>query len=72
MTLQCPEEREVNVSEQGLREAWQEPAYSDLFDSRAHYSLERLRRVYESFEEFGLLLDHKDQIQGREHVVSFC
>ena len=56
------------MGEQDLREAWQEPAYSDLFDSRAHYSLERLRRVYESFEEFGLLLDHKDQIQGREHV----
>ena len=67
MTLQCPEEREVNVSEQGLREAWQDPVHVDFFDAGAHFSL-ALRRVYESFEEFGLLLDHKDQIQGREHV----
>jgi hypothetical protein len=56
------------VCDKNVIEVWQEPAHSDLFDLRAHYSLERLGRVYESFEEFGLLLDHKDQIQGREHV----
>jgi len=45
------------MSGQKLREAWQEPRHADLFDARAHYSLERLRRVYEKFNEFCLFLD---------------
>ncbi len=68
MTLQCPEEREVNVSEQGLREAWQEPVHADVFDARAQFSLELLRRVYENINEFRLFLENKEEIRGRDFV----
>jgi len=54
------------------REAWQEARHADFFDSRAHYSLERLRRVYENFNEFRLFLEHKKEILGRDFVEIGC
>lgn len=60
------------MSEQRLREAWQKPEHAELFDGRAHYSPARLRRVYESFNEFRLFLEHKYEIRGREFVEIGC
>ena len=60
------------MSAQKLREAWQEPVYGDFFDARAHYSLERLRRVREDFSEFRLFLEHKKDIRGRDFVEIGC
>ncbi len=59
------------MCDKNVIEVWQEPVHAELFSAKAHFSL-ALLRVYESFEEFGVLLDHKDWIQGREHVVCFC
>ncbi len=62
----------MSVSERRLREAWQAPVHADMFDARAQYSLGRLKRVYENFNEFRLFLDHKNQIRGREFVEIGC
>ena len=58
--------------EQKLREAWQQPDHADLFDKRAHYNLPRLRRTYESCNEFRLFLQHKTGVKGREFVEVGC
>ena len=60
------------MSEQRLREAWQKPEHAELFDGRAHYSPARLRRVFESFNEFRLFLEHKHEIRGRGFVEIGC
>ena len=60
------------MSEQRLREAWHDPIHADFFDARAHYSLGRLRRIYENFNEFQLFLEYKGEIQGREFVEIGC
>lgn len=55
-----------------LGKAWQEPEHANLFDAKAHYSLARLRRVYENFNELRLFLEHKRQIRGRTFVEIGC
>ncbi len=60
------------MAEQKLREAWQQQEHADLFDARAYYSLLRLRRVYENFNEFQLFVDHKHEIEGRGFVEIGC
>ena len=60
------------MSEQKLREAWQQLDHADLFDARAHFSLPRLRRVYENFNEFRLFVGHKGEIRGRDFVEIGC
>jgi len=58
--------------DQKYQEAWQEPIHADLFDARSHYSLERLKRVFENINEFRLFLEHKKEIRGRDFVEIGC
>jgi len=63
---------ESMAGDQELRQAWQDPAHADFFDSRATYSLWRLRKVYENFNEFRLFLGQKSEIKGREFIEIGC
>jgi len=55
-----------------LRQAWQEPLHADLFDARARFSLEKLKRSYEKFNEFQLFLENKDVLNKRVFVEIAC
>lgn len=60
------------MTEQKLREAWQEPIHADFFDARARHSLRLVRRVYENFNEFRLFFENKEYIRGRHFVEIGC
>lgn len=60
------------MSEQQLRQAWQEPTHAETFDAWAAFGVSRLRSVFESFNEVRLFLENKQEIRGRDFIEVAC
>ncbi len=56
----------------GMREPWQHEAHAECFDVWAELPARYLRQMYEMFNEIGLLLEYKDEIDGNDFSEIGC